>query len=182
MGRPRRHALVDEGVFAPLQRSPHLGTQAGVGQWRPIGRGKLAIEPGRAVARDLPIEIVDRDNAQVRSPALCLIKGCGARFIVRWDRRWPGARSGDSTSLRLGPEKRLETWRCLRCRLPGCPVHMRLVEGDGSNLPKSILSKRLGSPYHPSSRATGSSCDLRTYPRSEKPEISVCFTLSILLA
>lgn len=77
MGRPHRYALVDPGVFAPIQHCPHLGAEAGFGQRYPDGRGQLAIEPGRGVARDLPIEIIDRESGPARSPRLRLVIGCG---------------------------------------------------------------------------------------------------------
>jgi hypothetical protein len=43
--------------------------ESGPGKYRPIGRGQFPVEPGRAVAADLPIEIEGREYADREVPA-----------------------------------------------------------------------------------------------------------------
>ncbi len=104
-GRAIRETLIDEAVFARLEWAAHLRPEPGLGQRRPVGRDQLAIEPGRAVAGDLPIEIVGRENAKVHSPALRRVIGGGARPIANraWRRGPPRSGPSRRRSSRANP-------------------------------------------------------------------------------
>ena len=53
-------ALSDQFVFAPFQGAPHLGAEAGLGERTAVAVDQLPVEPGRAMARHLAVEIVGR--------------------------------------------------------------------------------------------------------------------------
>jgi hypothetical protein len=63
-------ALPDQVVLAPLKGIPHLGAKAGLGKRTSIAVGQLPVQPSRAVARHLTVEIAGRKDTHVRPAAL----------------------------------------------------------------------------------------------------------------
>jgi hypothetical protein len=61
-------AHFDETRGAPVERGVHLLAEAGSGKGQMVFRNQLTVEPGRAVAANLPVE-VERGQCEFRRKA-----------------------------------------------------------------------------------------------------------------
>ena len=62
----------------------NLGAEADVGERASFAADQLPVKPGRAVARNLPVEVVSREHAHIRFAAVSGIVSLGAGLeIVR---------------------------------------------------------------------------------------------------
>jgi hypothetical protein len=61
---------MDKALASPVQHLAHFAAEADTGKPGPIRRGKLAVEPGGAIATDLPVEVErrERPDGKILSP------------------------------------------------------------------------------------------------------------------
>lgn len=71
-------ALPDQFVLASFQGIPHLGAEGGLGERTSIAADQLPVEPSRAVARHLAVDIVSGEDTHTRPTAMTGIVSLGA--------------------------------------------------------------------------------------------------------
>ena len=67
--QPDRVTLIDQALSAPLHRLADFPTEASIGKLGTVGRGQLAVEPGRPVAADLPFKVESREDTNPETVA-----------------------------------------------------------------------------------------------------------------
>jgi hypothetical protein len=85
LGRPAAVPLPDQLVGAPLQGLTHLGAESGGGERAAIAADELAVEPSRAVAGHLPVEVVGAKEAHLGPASLGGLIGGGTGLEVLRD-------------------------------------------------------------------------------------------------
>jgi len=85
MGRPADVPLPDQLIGAPPESLAHLGAEPIGGDRAAIAADQLAVEPSRAVASHLPVEIVGAQEAYLGPASLGVLIGGGPGFEVLRD-------------------------------------------------------------------------------------------------
>jgi hypothetical protein len=76
--------LPDQLVGAPIDGLTHLRPESSRGERAAVAGDKLPVEPGRAVARHLPVEIVGREDTHLDlGPLGGVMGGCAGLEVLR---------------------------------------------------------------------------------------------------
>src|SRR5207253_1354442 len=65
LGRPAGMSVPDQLLGAPLKGVANLGAEPAGGERAAIAADELAVEPGRAIAGHLPVEVVGAEDANL---------------------------------------------------------------------------------------------------------------------